>query len=382
MNGSPHLGRTVVNTQARQIDPEFAPPASAITVSVRFFDPAGYIAVALCCLSRVALAEPVEEPLRLEYRASATCDDEQQFFAALRARAPRARLARSNEPARVFSVEIEQGAHHTRARLIIREPNGQRTVRDLETKDCREAVDALALVAALAVDPQAVAESASRANVGAEPASKPAARSEAVVPPVVPAPSKSSEDVEEMAAADLRVSTPRSWVWGISVAGAGRGGVAPGFLGGGRLGAVLERNRGGWWAPAMRLSAEFATRNGFAVEGGVATFAYAAGSLEVCPLRIPAAGPFVARPCLMADLGIVHATGSEVLNARSANPLWLAVGGMARFEWLLTARIGIELDVGCTFPVWRDRFRFDPRLVYEVAKISTIAALGVTMHFP
>ena len=343
---------------------------------MRFFDAGAYLSVAICCFSRSAHGQSPEEPLRLEYHVSAGCDDEQQFFAALRARAPRARLARSDEPARVFNVEIEQSTKGTRARLTIREPSGQRTVRDLETTDCREAVDALALIAALAVDPQAAAENVQR---GSEAKSTPGDRSAATKAPLDLSTVKSSEAAP---GADVPVLSSPSWIWVASVAGSGRGGVAPGLLLGGRLGIGLERNQDGWWAPSVRVAAEYATRGAFAVEGGVATFAYAAGSLEICPIRVPKGGRVLARPCITADLGVLHASGSDVPNARSASRLWLAAGGLVRLEWRFSARIGAELDIGCTFPVWRDRFRFDPRLIYEVAKTSGIAALGVTMHFP
>src|SRR3954469_7980416 len=103
---------------------------SAITAGVRRRPETVGLAVGICCLSRALLGQPAEEPLRLEYRVASGCDDGQQFMAALRARAPRARVARSDEPARVCQIEIEQGVKNTRARLTIREPNGQRTVRD------------------------------------------------------------------------------------------------------------------------------------------------------------------------------------------------------------------------------------------------------------
>jgi len=366
---------------------------------VRFFDTGAQLAIAIGCFSSVAFGQSAEEPLRLEYRASVGCDDEQRFMAAVRARAPRARLARSDEPARVFQIDIEQGAKGTRARLTIREPSGQRTVRDLETKDCREAVDALALIAALAVDPQAVAASTANAqrgteskssgaappSPGAEPASTAAARSEAprseLVPPAPTQTTIQTRDVP-VATTEAGAIAARSWMWAATVAASGRGGVAPGLLYGGRVGVGLNRIANGGWSPGLRLAGEFATNTGFAVEGGVATFAYAAGSLELCPLRVPASGRFGARPCGTSDLGIVYGRGSEVPNARSASRLWWSVGGLLRLEWLLSARIGVELDIGCTFPVWRDRFRFDPRLIYEVAQASGVAALGVSMHFP
>ncbi|MET0593609.1 MAG: hypothetical protein ABW133_12975, partial [Polyangiaceae bacterium] len=81
--------------------------------------------------ARIAFGEPVQEPLKLEYRAPFGCDDAAQFMAALRARAPKVRSAAPGEVSRSFNVEILPGTASTRARLTIREPTGAKTVREI-----------------------------------------------------------------------------------------------------------------------------------------------------------------------------------------------------------------------------------------------------------
>jgi hypothetical protein len=335
---------------------------SAINAFVRFVSVAARIALLVVGFPCVALGERQEEPLRLEYRASPGCDGELEFLEALRSRAPSVRLAQKGEQARVFTVEIEQAGDGTRARLTIREPNGQRTVRDLEAKDCRDAIDALSLVAALAVDPEAPTRADPR-------------------PPTPDAtPARAREQTPGREPLPLPIGSAWSWRW--SVALSGRGGIAPAVLPGSRLGVEIDRNAEGWFAPTVRAWAEYAPPASFELAGGVAQFSYATGSLEMCPLRTPGTSRLLARSCVVTDVGVVFARGAEVPNPRSADRLWMALGLQARLEWLLTARIAIELDVGCNFPLWRDRFRFDPRLIYEVAGIGGAASLGATMHFP
>jgi hypothetical protein len=379
-------------------------------------------AATLVALPRVALGDPAQEALRLDYHASIGCDQEAQFFAALRARAPRARLAAPGEVARNFNVEIAAGPTRTRARLTIREPNGVKTVREIETKDCREAVDAIALVAALAVDPRALA-----AEGGATPNDNAPARNEASEkgqprrgagaersgasdPAALPGKSTSAEKgsaeprgasetggsaaipesvVTERAASTAlpidvegRDSTStRPFGWTAGAAAAARGGLAPGWLVGGRVGVEIEAVDRRVFSPSLRVWGEYAPRTTFAVEGGSTAFSYGGGTAEICPVAFRAGG-IVARPCVVADIGVVAASGIDVPNARSADRFRLAFGGQARVEWRVTSRFGIELDLGCTFPTRRDRYRFDPLLIYTPGAVHPAGSLGANLHFP
>ena len=321
------------------------------------------IAAASLCLARAASGEPPQEPLRLQYHAFAGCDDEQQFVAALRSRAPRARLATAGETARIFDVEIAESKTGARAKLTIRESSGRATVREIEAKDCREAVDALALIAALAVDPDAGV--AGRASV---PAPGDGLRS------LVEAPVSTPSDAVGDAATSV--------VWRWSVAGAARAGLAPGLLFGGRLGVELGVRGRDWLAPSLRVFGEYLPEARFAVEGGVAGFAHAGGGLEICPIRVLAGGALLARPCGLVELGVLQAEGFEVPNPRSAQRFRLAAGLLVRLEWRVAPPMAFELDLGCTFPIRRDRFRFDPLLIYEPSAIALTGLLGATVHFP
>ena len=341
----------------------------------------------------------MREPLRLEYRAFSGCDDAAQFLAALRARAPRVRLASPDEVARSFTVEITSGTANTRARLTIREPGGAKTVRELVAKDCREAVDGIALVAALAVDPQALAAQNAAPGakndtaVGETDKSEPEkSRAPQSAEPERAASASAMNSATSNASAERVAMTPpsderatlavrSSFEWAASVAMAARSGLSPGWLFGGRLGVALE-SRAALFSPSLRLWGEYAPRATFAVQGGNVAFSYAGATLEICPVNVRIGEGLRARPCLLGDLGVVHAAGLDVPNARSADRLRIAFGAQARFEWMLTRRIGIDLDFGCTFPIRRDRYRFDPLLVYTPQAVGVTASAGVSLHFP
>ena len=135
-------------------------------------------------------------------------------------------------------------------------------------------------------------------------------------------------------------------------------------------------------APSFRASFGYATHAGFVVDGGTAHFAVGGMNLEICPLRLPSAGPLVFRPCAMADIGFVFARGSEALNARDETRPWADIGLGGRLEWMLGRRLGVDLDVGCMFPVWRDRFLFGSRSFHRVAWAGGVVALGFVMRIP
>jgi hypothetical protein len=186
-----------------------------------------------------AAAPPEDEPVHLEYRAPATCQDDARFFARARSRAPRMRIARSGERARMFLVEIEQQASRTSGRLTIRDPEGRKTVREIEAKDCDEAVDALALIVALAVNPRAGApEAPSTVSEETEPVlAAPAQEASAPVAPArVPTPG--------LAATPLTPASARTaplWTFRAGLAGFGIGAIAPAPLLGVRLSGEIKK---------------------------------------------------------------------------------------------------------------------------------------------
>jgi hypothetical protein len=348
-------------------------------------------------LGSSAAAQPDEEPVRLEYRAPATCDDDAQFFARARLRAPRMRMARPDERARVFVVDIEQRAGKMSGRLTVRNPEGRQTIREIEARDCTEAVDALALIVALAVNPRAAQSTPSSAPGESEPippastatpnapnASVPAPPSST---PSLPAPAASSS-APTPAATDSatepfgRARGESLWTFRAGLGAWALGGIAPAPLFGARTSAEIMNLQANVIAPSFRISAGYATHAGFAVDGGTAHFSYAGSNMEICPLRIPPGGPLVLRPCLMADVGFVFARGADALNPQSEARPWAAIGMGGRLEWSLGRRVGVELDAGCTFPIWRDRFLFGTRSFHRVALAGGVVALGLVLRIP
>lgn len=108
-------------------------------------------AVALVCATRLARAEGA--PVRLEYHAPAACPDAESVREAVRLRAPRVRVVDEQGAGSVLRLVVEPAVGSFRGTLEIRDANGSRMHRELSGPSCEGVVSALALVAALALDP-------------------------------------------------------------------------------------------------------------------------------------------------------------------------------------------------------------------------------------
>ena len=313
------------------------------------------------------------------------------------------RLARPNERARMFVVDIEQPKGRTFGRLTVRNPEGLQTVREIEAKDCSEAVDALALVVALAVNPRAAdtpPAAVSPRTADAPPAAEtprpaptappdepisPARTAQPTAPSATarpPTPSSNASTDAPEAAASASPRDAAGWAFRAGLSALGVSAMAPEPLLGGRASGEWVYLATEVVAPSFRASVGYATHAGFAVDGGTAHFAYAGTNLEICPLRLPAAGPLLLRPCAMADLGLVFARGADTIAGRVETRPWVALGGGGRLEWALGRRVGLDLEVGCTFPIWRDRFLFGSRSFHRVGWVSGVLALGIVIRIP
>jgi hypothetical protein len=381
------------------------PVASVITGQVRSII-AVVAGVAATAFFASAAAQTEEEPVHLEYHAPSICDDDAQFFARARSRASRMRRARPDERARKFTVDIEQRGGRMWGRLVVRNPEGRQTVREIEAKDCNEAVDALSLVVALAINPRAGAQTGTSVGPELDPtlpgpasnapnAPQPPSPAGTTGPPgsaapsTAPAPAATSPtmaapapDASSSASGPFAAAGAPLWAFRGGLSAWGLGAIAPQPLLGARASAEVLNLAERAIAPSFRASLGYAAQQGFVVDGGTAHFAYAGTNIEICPLRIPPGGALVLRPCVMADLGLVFVRGSDAQNARGETRPWADIGAGGRLEWALGRQLGIELDAGCMFPIWRDRFLFGTRSFHRVAWAGGIVALGLVMRIP
>src|ERR1700760_4529038 len=114
--------------------------------------------VAGMAVGRVAkAAEADAEPIHIDYTAPESCPAKAELVRGVLGRTNRAHEAGDEKPTRTFVVTLTPGPTETRGELVMRGADGAEAERELTGDTCAEVVDALALIAALAIDPHASA---------------------------------------------------------------------------------------------------------------------------------------------------------------------------------------------------------------------------------
>jgi hypothetical protein len=339
---------------------------------------ARYLVWLLLALSGTSVAQPgAGRRLRLDYQAPPSCPPASVFEAEVwRRLSPEG--VRATEQ-RSLGVTIAQDAMGYRGTLRVSESSDGASGRELGSADCGELVRALALVAAVVLNPAETAEPGPSTSA-APPASPEAAPSAAAVvtgPKVAPVPSPPSEPsprsyppqgrlaVVGAVAASLHTAVAGDLVWSPRIA----------------VGAEYLSIR--WpWGIGIRLSLTRA-ESGVQTIVGSADFVWTLGRLEICPILRPSAGLTVGA-CGLFEAGEVRGTSSTTSTARR----WLAPGGLARVEGRAFGPLWVYGDLGVTRPLIRTEFYVDRQggqsseRVYKVPEAVLTAGLGLLVRWP
>jgi hypothetical protein len=352
------------------------------------------VMLALVCAQATAHAE--SDPLvrgsassqfRVRYHAYEGCPSSSEFIRQVLARTTVAQLTKSDDPAHSFEVVIFHRDEGVVGHLGIREPDGLTSVRDLRAASCDEAVAALALIAALTLDPSASTKPLMSRSTAAPSAALPEAPPTRT--PEVTHDSPTPRPVATMAwfpaapEADKAPGPSATGLTGYSGAQAivtgGIGEVAPGFA------MFVGLGRPGRWA--TRLGVREAVPFTLDTENGSAAFQWIAARLEGCPLTFEPVKWLSVEPCIDAEVGRLRGQGiasAVVTEPMNASALWLAGVASARIRVDVARGIGIELETGLVVPVIEHNFQFrrDTRTIYQVPVVAGTGALGLSLRFP
>jgi hypothetical protein len=251
------------------------------------------------------------------------------------------------------------------------------------THSCEEALDALALVVAVTLDPSSA--------LGREPGGEPADSSggQPTPPALENPPDRNETRRPEVESHREQVAPPRgtpSGSWRTFHVGVGLGlegiyGPPPGVLPGGSLFFRVGWDRRSVWSPSVIVSGTHFQRDGYRAAGGTADFALDQLRLELCPL---AQGQQEVRLhyCAMGTLGELRAAGVRTYEPVTRRRPWWVLGLSA----VLTVRPTRALEFTAGFavgrPMVRDSFEFVPDTIYTVRGISLNATLGVGVILP
>jgi hypothetical protein len=89
-----------------------------------------------------------------------------------------------------------------------------------------------------------------------------------------------------------------------------------------------------------------------------------------------------ASACGHVEVGLVRATGSNIVNGRGLTRLWLASGVHVGVRWPTGTRLFGQLELGASVPFLRDRYIFNPNMtIHETEIVTTWVSLGIGMRF-
>ena len=288
---------------------------------------------------------------RVEYHAPRGLPDARSFMAGITGRTDRARIAQGPDAALV-EVDVKT-ATGTEGRVRISGPGREKIERSVRGAGCTEIVDALALITALAFDPEASSESRPP-----KPAPEPAVEPQR--PPPLPSPKPEALTWWFDASAGLVVldtSLPSSNV---------------GFVA--NVGASAE---GDTLAPKLYL---FGRRVSGDVQksGGSADFSILSFGLGACPIRVPSEGAFSFRPCAGFELGALSAEGVGLLVEKRQTKLWAAPLVSGRGEVRVLPEVFVAGFLRRALSASSAALFFESgEKVHDIPRISTDLALEV-----
>jgi hypothetical protein len=319
------------------------------------------------------------EPIRLTYHASGGCPDETRFRDELRRHGPQSRGAGSAEAARAFDVDVSTARDESRGDLRITGVDGSTSQREVTGKTCDEVVAALALMTALAIDPQAGADEGTGHSERAPDG--PPARSEPVVAPAVP------DVVGPPSRRDPSSLPPQPPRWGIGLQGQTVAVLGSQWESGG--GAFVDLAIGGSdpFGASFRASVSVAAANPSFGQGIGAQIVWLSAGVQACASSRPFGVALALQLCAGVDAGILDTRGAGLANDASDARPWVAPGALGRIQWSLPGGVWVEAGGGLSVPL--DRYVFYYQRAgglgeADSARIASLApelALGVGYRF-
>ncbi len=314
--------------------------------------------VASCCLSGGAWAQPSParqtEAFRLVWSSSAGCGDGKAFLSELKSRTTLLRDAQREEHGLTLIVATFLEGSEVRGQLTLHKQSGEISVRKVPGSSCEEVESALALVAALMVDPLA-------ASWEREPP-KPPPRPET---PPLPPPARSP-----FADFSLRLEQRLT----------ARNAIAPRFTWGQGWGLMVTREAGDY-RPSVAVSAQVARATTSATAGS-AELGWAAAQVTLCPASYRPTASWDFRVCGAFQLGRLRGTGFRTASPARQSVLWSSVGLQVEGRYELLGPLWLGWEGALTFPFSRERFYLEPQeILHRIPSWGASFGLGLGLRF-
>lgn len=317
--------------------------------------------------------------LQFNYNAPEECPSVDQFAAEVSERL--VNVPASALSASALSVHIERAVAGFRGTLALRDrlpadaAVSESGAREVEASDCAELVQALALVAAVELSPDATR--------GVDPAVASIAQaSKLALPTVAPV----SAPTAPVRAATKRSTASAPWSFGARLGGSVDDGALPRATALPRLALFAALYSARRLGAELAISATLPSGQNQVTSGVSSHFEFAAVRLEGCA-STRFGGRFELMPCALVEVG--RLTGSSSLATPSnATQSWVAPGILLRGQADLLSRLALYADLGLARPLARTAFFLNRPggageiPVYQVPPAAFTVGIGLLLHFP
>jgi hypothetical protein len=337
----------------------------------------------------LALSEPVgaatptaaaPEKVVLRYVGEPGCPSEAELVDEIKARVRRPIQWGASDASIQIVITVHQGGGQASGELEVQRRSTDATRREFTASSCAEVGSALALVAALALDPNARTEPLPARASGSQPGETPASSAVSAAAPADehPLPAAPSTVPAPSPAAPPRAAPTSYLVWLGPTANIAAG-YAPKVLGlvGLSLGARLRTQE--LFSPGLQLTPLWGKTGSTGPSAPSGSFAWALARLEACPTPVRLAAPLVLDPCVAGEVGRLTARGADgVIDVPVTAERWWASAG-ATLSLHLSGRFWFARLGGLAlFPATRDEFVFhDPdRSIHKAGVVVWGASLA------
>ncbi|RYZ08388.1 MAG: hypothetical protein EOO73_08020 [Myxococcales bacterium] len=325
-----------------------------------------------------ASPEYAPEQVELDYLSSAGCPSKESFVREVtaRIRRPVDWVAADGRVLVALSLSHTEGL--ATGRLEVARAAAPPTLREFTAQTCGEVASALALVVALALDPNARTEALPEPPP-AVPVEEPSAPS-AAEPAPLPAAAPSAAPSEMAAPLPTRRESPPlhlvAWLGPVAGVDAGYA-PKPLVTFGVSLGARVSW--GSWLTPTLQLTPLWGKTGSTGPAAALGSFSWAMARLEACPVDLRLAPWLGFSPCLAGEIGRLAARGTEQGVEPTAAERWWAASGVTAAVHLELGNWFVRLSGEGMFPVIRDEFVFlEPeRTVHRPNAFAYGGRLGV-----
>jgi hypothetical protein len=345
----------------------------------------------------VAAAEPnaPDVSASLDVTASADCTTRAELVTRVHARSPRVKFVDDASGVAIRARFSLTGAGAVAGDLTLASRGAKPTTRRVLAGTCGEAADAVALIIAVTLDPTArppagqqsgtATEEVTPGSAGAASPTEPGTKN---TPGTEKRPASAKQQplstpaepptADEPPTAAVSSSRP---AFGVVLAAQSFVGPAPRLMGGVALYGMAGVDGSPLWSPAVVLGATYALRTGLEEQGGTASFALLAASVDACPFRLTL-GAVEARPCASGLGGRLTARATNTQNpaGESARPFWV-LGGVVIATVDLPWPLEASARFGAGANLVQDSFLFTPRVFHTVPPVTVAASVGIGVRW-